>query len=78
MNIPLEKQLVYRKVCLNNYNETFCDLVANKNVTNITQEENKIQAQSAQVRRKKRKKDTDKEKHKKIDGKLLVLLYEKA
>ena len=49
MNIPLEKQLVYRKVCLNNYNETFCDLVTNKNATNITHEENIIQAQSAQV-----------------------------
>ena len=48
MNIPLEKQLVYRKVCLNFYNETFCDQIVKKNVTNSTKaEENLIQSESA-------------------------------
>ena len=49
-NIPLEKQLVYRKVCLNNYNQTFCQSLLHHhhlNGTNTTAEENVVQAESA-------------------------------
>ena len=45
LNIPMENQMIYRKVCLNHYNKTFCKII---NTPNHTAEENVVQAETAQ------------------------------